>query len=215
MKKLLSAFIVFSLALSIYAAEDEDAEQRLDNSKKTTRYNNGFIRDRDNTYWKLLEPTEAKDEYYISYGFLGPCTITKIVIKYELKVIPEFSTLAVAGMYNFEILIRKPKAKEYTSYRKVYSNKEKVYIVEEPVVCEAVKIRLLPVAAANLSGKSLYYGEFKAINVHGYEGDVLPKQENIFNYPDEIRTKEDAKKAFKNKEISAEELIKLLKELPD
>ena len=211
MKKLILLLLAVCIVLPLLAEEEE---QRLDNSRKTSKFNNGFKRDKDNNFYKLEEPTDKQDEYYYGYSFLGTCTITKIVITYDVKITPEFSTLPAPGMYNFEILIRKPKAKEYTSYRKVYANKEKTYKVEEPVVCEAVKVRLLPFSAAN-QAKTLYYGEFKTILVYGYEGDVLPKQEKIFNYPDEIRTKEDAKKAFKNKEITPEEYIKLLKELPD
>jgi hypothetical protein len=205
MKRIL--FCLFFSALPLFALE----EVRLDNKSTTDTHYNGFQRVE---VWKFDKVTNVKDDYYYQFDFFGKVTVSKILISSPDVNIPELATYPVPGMYNFEIQTRAPKSGEWKSWKKFTRNSARELKVEDKVLCDGLKIKVTPVAS-NINGGDVYYGEFKHIMVWGYEGDVMPKQERLFNYKDEIRTKEDAKKAFNNKELTAQEYLELLKKLPD
>lgn len=181
-------------------------EERLDLDKGITVELAKFAKDGAwySTGEKMVSISD-KDPAFVELKFPAEWNIVKFIVftgkvKYSNNM---DGTKEVSSMYNFEILT-KNKQTEYRQLRSYFENTQTKIEIKEKVAATGIKIRIKPVK----TGMNQAFGSV-ALEIWGFKGPI-PKQEKI-----KVKTKEDARKAFKLNEITAVEYMQFLKTLPD
>ena len=198
-----------SLCLSPRLFAEGSEVQRLDNIETVKETIEGFTKLKKNAGWatKTALPGQ-KDSVYVCYEFPEAYYVTKISVKCTDVFIPDFAETTVPGVYSFEVMYRRPKAKSFTSVKKIVKNEKLTQKFELNEMAEAVKIVLLPVMSVKTK-KQVCYAELADFGAYGYPGNPPPPEKP------EIRNKKQAGEAVRNGDITSQEYMKYMKELKE
>ncbi|MFH1824668.1 MAG: hypothetical protein ABH873_05525 [Candidatus Firestonebacteria bacterium] len=193
--------LIFSLLFLQNIFAEEIRLDKLPNVKITFK---SFKESKDG--WHVDKIIQEKTNLYLQINFPKIVTVTKIILDLPLCTIESnlFTKKEIPGLYNFEILCNDTTYKEMKSIRKYKENSYKNLEIKEKFKTDTIKI----VVFSYREGMDRYFGGINKIAVYGYEGnEPLPQKKG----KTEIKTKEDAKEAFRNGEITPKEYLEYLK----